>query len=105
MPGSVKKPSAGGGGAEGMEVALDPQQIEEIGMDAATTAKYEQEMIEKQLQQEGEDYSDMVAEHAARQKVRTYVYLASTVLLRMLLWLSWLIKYVFVRMYIACATM
>jgi splicing factor 3B subunit 2 len=67
MPGQIKKTAAGGGG-DGVDVALDPQEIEEMGMDAATTAKYEQEMKEKQAFLEKEDLSDMVAEHAARQK-------------------------------------
>ena len=31
--------SATGSGGDGVEVALDPQEIEEMGMDAATTAK------------------------------------------------------------------
>ena len=33
--------------------------------------RYEMEMKEKQSQAEGEDMSDMVAEHVAKQKVRT----------------------------------
>ena len=67
MPGSIKK-AGGSGVTDGVEVALDPQEIEEMGMDAATTAKYEMEMKEKQSQAEGEDMSDMVAEHVAKQK-------------------------------------
>ena len=36
----LPSPKAGGSGvSDGVEVALDPQEIEEMGMDAATTAK------------------------------------------------------------------
>lgn len=50
----------------GIEVALDPSELE---MDsAAMAARYEQTMREQQSQLEKEDLSDMVAEHAARQK-------------------------------------
>nr|XP_022332731.1 splicing factor 3B subunit 2-like [Crassostrea virginica] len=55
-------------GTEGIEVALNP---EELDMDtAAMQAKYDQTMREKQSQLEKEDLSDMVAEHAAKQKKR-----------------------------------
>lgn len=37
----------------------------------APPPRYEMEMKEKQSQVEGEDMSDMVAEHVAKQKVRT----------------------------------
>lgn len=54
-------------GTEGIEVALNP---EELDLDsAAMQAKYDQTMREKQNQLEKEDLSDMVAEHAAKQKV------------------------------------
>lgn len=43
---------------------------EELDLDsAAMQAKYDQTMREKQNQLEKEDLSDMVAEHAAKQKV------------------------------------
>ena len=52
---------------EGIEVALNP---EELDLDtAAMQAKYDQTMREQQSQLEKEDLSDMVAEHAAKQKV------------------------------------
>ncbi|XP_052697192.1 splicing factor 3B subunit 2-like [Crassostrea angulata] len=55
-------------GTEGIEVALNP---EELDLDsAAMQAKYDQTMREKQNQLEKEDLSDMVAEHAAKQKKR-----------------------------------
>lgn len=55
-------------GTEGIEVALNP---EELDLDtAAMQAKYDQTMREQQSQLEKEDLSDMVAEHAAKQKVR-----------------------------------
>lgn len=51
---------------QGVEVALDPSELE---MDsAAMAARYEQTMREQQSHLEKEDLSDMVAEHAARQK-------------------------------------
>ena len=37
--------------------------------------RYEMEMKEKQSQAEGEDMSDMVAEHVAKQKVRTTIHM------------------------------
>ncbi|XP_056020505.1 splicing factor 3B subunit 2-like [Ostrea edulis] len=55
-------------GTEGIEVALNP---EELDLDtAAMQAKYDQTMREQQSQLEKEDLSDMVAEHAAKQKKR-----------------------------------
>lgn len=52
--------------AEGIEVALNP---EELDLDtAAMQAKYEQTVREQQSQLEKEDLSDMVAEHAAKQQ-------------------------------------
>ena len=54
---------------EGIEVALNP---EELDLDtAAMQAKYDQTLKEQQSQLEKEDLSDMVAEHAAKQKVGT----------------------------------
>ncbi|XP_014770914.1 splicing factor 3B subunit 2 [Octopus bimaculoides] len=56
------------GGTEAIEVALNP---EELDMDsAAMQAKYEQTMREQQSQLEKEDLTDMVAEHAAKQRKR-----------------------------------
>lgn len=61
------------GGTEAIEVALNP---EELDMDtAAMQAKYEQTMREQQSQLEKEDLTDMVAEHAAKQKVQnTFIF-------------------------------
>ncbi|XP_031467855.1 splicing factor 3B subunit 2-like [Phasianus colchicus] len=59
----------GGGAAEaqGVEVALAPEELE---LDpSAMTQKYEERVREQQAQVEKEDFSDMVAEHAAKQKV------------------------------------
>ncbi|KAH3853443.1 splicing factor 3B subunit 2-like isoform X2 [Dreissena polymorpha] len=54
--------------SEGIEVALNP---EELDLDtAAMQAKYDQTLKEQQSQLEKEDLSDMVAEHAAKQKKR-----------------------------------
>ncbi|XP_063426142.1 splicing factor 3B subunit 2-like [Mytilus trossulus] len=54
--------------AEGIEVALNP---EELDLDsAAMQAKYDETMREQQSQLAKEDLSDMVAEHAAKQKKR-----------------------------------
>ena len=50
-----------------MEVSLNP---EELDLDtAAMQAKYDQTVREQQSQLEKEDLSDMVAAHAAKQKV------------------------------------
>ena len=69
MPPGTKKPPEKIA-AEGVEVALNP---EELDLDtAAMQAKYEQTVQEQQSQLEKEDLSDMVAEHAAKQKV-TYL--------------------------------
>jgi splicing factor 3B subunit 2 len=65
VPGATKK-AGGGSGTEGVEVALDPS---ELDLDtAAMTARYEEQLKESKLQKE--DLSDMVAEHAAKQKKR-----------------------------------
>ena len=66
LPG--KRPAAGGAaaGGEGVEVALDPSELDLVDTDAMAQ-RYEERMRETQL--EKEDLSDMVAEHAAKQKV------------------------------------
>jgi splicing factor 3B subunit 2 len=51
---------------QGIEVALDPNDLE-LPV-AGLTAKYEQTLKEQQAHLAKEDLSDMVAEHAARQK-------------------------------------
>uniref|UniRef100_A0A8C6UTG7 Splicing factor 3b, subunit 2 n=1 Tax=Neogobius melanostomus TaxID=47308 RepID=A0A8C6UTG7_9GOBI len=60
--------SAAGGGSEsqGVEVALAPEELELDPM--AMTQKYEEHVREQQAQVAKEDFSDMVAEHAAKQK-------------------------------------
>lgn len=66
LPPGVKKPGEKVS-TEGIEVALNP---EELDLDtAAMQAKYDQTLREQQSQLEKEDLSDMVAEHAAKQKV------------------------------------
>ncbi|XP_041099308.1 splicing factor 3B subunit 2 isoform X2 [Polyodon spathula] len=58
-----------GGGAQelqGVEVALAPEELELDPL--AMTQKYEERVREQQAQVEKEDFSDMVAEHAAKQK-------------------------------------
>lgn len=53
---------------EGVEVALDPSELE---LDpAAMQARYEEQLKERESQLQKEDLSDMVAEHAAKQKKR-----------------------------------
>lgn len=56
---------------QGVEVALAPEELELDPM--AMTQKYEEHVREQQAQVEKEDFSDMVAEHAAKQKVRCRV--------------------------------
>lgn len=52
---------------QGVEVALAPEELE---LDpSAMTQKYEERVREAQEQVQKEDFSDMVAEHAAKQKV------------------------------------
>uniref|UniRef100_A0A9J7Y9G6 Splicing factor 3b, subunit 2 n=1 Tax=Cyprinus carpio carpio TaxID=630221 RepID=A0A9J7Y9G6_CYPCA len=53
-----------GGDSQGVEVALAPEELELDPM--AMTQKYEEHVREQQV--EKEDFSDMVAEHAAKQK-------------------------------------
>lgn len=55
---------------QGVEVALAPEELELDPM--AMTQKYEEHVREQQAQVEKEDFSDMVAEHAAKQKVGAY---------------------------------
>jgi len=57
---------AGGGTADGVDIALNP---DELDLDTdQLQAKYDQIQKEQQLQVEKEDLSDMVAEHAAKQQ-------------------------------------
>lgn len=70
-----KKATPGAGNPDkdrvGVEVALDPS---ELDMDtAAMAARYEQTVRERESQLEKEDLSDMVAEHAAKQKVMNLI--------------------------------
>lgn len=62
--------AGGGQESQGVEVALAPEELELDPM--AMTQKYEEHVREQQAQVEKEDFSDMVAEHAAKQKVRGY---------------------------------
>lgn len=52
---------------QGVDVALDPSELTEMDP-AAMAARYEQTVREQSSHLEKEDLSDMVAEHAARQK-------------------------------------
>lgn len=65
MPG---RKAGGGQESQGVEVALAPEELELDPM--AMTQKYEEHVREQQAQVEKEDFSDMVAEHAAKQKVQ-----------------------------------
>uniref|UniRef100_A0A7N9AR22 Splicing factor 3b, subunit 2 n=1 Tax=Mastacembelus armatus TaxID=205130 RepID=A0A7N9AR22_9TELE len=58
--------AGGGQESQGVEVALAPEELELDPM--AMTQKYEEHVREQQAQVEKEDFSDMVAEHAAKQK-------------------------------------
>ncbi|KAK2862966.1 hypothetical protein Q5P01_002499 [Channa striata] len=67
MSQAVPGRKAGGGQeSQGVEVALAPEELELDPM--AMTQKYEEHVREQQAQVEKEDFSDMVAEHAAKQK-------------------------------------
>uniref|UniRef100_A0A665WZK1 Splicing factor 3b, subunit 2 n=1 Tax=Echeneis naucrates TaxID=173247 RepID=A0A665WZK1_ECHNA len=67
MSGAMASRKAGGGQeSQGVEVALAPEELELDPM--AMTQKYEEHVREQQAQVEKEDFSDMVAEHAAKQK-------------------------------------
>ncbi|XP_061566330.1 splicing factor 3B subunit 2 isoform X2 [Cololabis saira] len=67
MSGSAAGRKTGGGQeSQGVEVALAPEELELDPM--AMTQKYEEHVREQQAQVEKEDFSDMVAEHAAKQK-------------------------------------
>lgn len=63
----VGRKTGGGQESQGVEVALAPEELELDPM--AMTQKYEEHVREQQAQVEKEDFSDMVAEHAAKQKV------------------------------------
>lgn len=68
-PQAMAARKAGGGQeSQGVEVALAPEELELDPM--AMTQKYEEHVREQQAQVEKEDFSDMVAEHAAKQKVQ-----------------------------------
>uniref|UniRef100_A0A8C9TNG2 Splicing factor 3b, subunit 2 n=1 Tax=Scleropages formosus TaxID=113540 RepID=A0A8C9TNG2_SCLFO len=62
----VGRKAGGGQESQGVEVALAPEELELDPM--AMTQKYEEHVREQQAQVEKEDFSDMVAEHAAKQK-------------------------------------
>uniref|UniRef100_A0AAY4A648 SAP domain-containing protein n=1 Tax=Denticeps clupeoides TaxID=299321 RepID=A0AAY4A648_9TELE len=62
----VTNRAGGGQDSQGVEVALAPEELELDPM--AMTQKYEEHVREQQAQVEKEDFSDMVAEHAAKQK-------------------------------------
>ncbi|XP_041842415.1 splicing factor 3B subunit 2 isoform X1 [Melanotaenia boesemani] len=62
----VSRKTGGGQESQGVEVALAPEELELDPM--AMTQKYEEHVREQQAQVEKEDFSDMVAEHAAKQK-------------------------------------
>ncbi|XP_038587603.1 LOW QUALITY PROTEIN: splicing factor 3B subunit 2 [Micropterus salmoides] len=67
VSGAMAGRKAGGGQeSQGVEVALAPEELELDPM--AMTQKYEEHVREQQAQVEKEDFSDMVAEHAAKQK-------------------------------------
>ncbi|KAM7366421.1 hypothetical protein PAMP_015859 [Pampus punctatissimus] len=67
ISGAMAARKAGGGQeSQGVEVALAPEELELDPM--AMTQKYEEHVREQQAQVEKEDFSDMVAEHAAKQK-------------------------------------
>lgn len=51
-----------------MELSLDPSELERLDADSMA-ARYEQTLREQQINDGKEDFSDMVAEHAAKQKV------------------------------------
>lgn len=63
----ASRKAGGGQESQGVEVALAPEELELDPM--AMTQKYEEHVREQQAQVEKEDFSDMVAEHAAKQKV------------------------------------
>lgn len=65
--------TGGGQESQGVEVALAPEELELDPM--AMTQKYEEHVREQQAQVEKEDFSDMVAEHAAKQKVHKLFHL------------------------------
>lgn len=66
----ASRKAGGGQESQGVEVALAPEELELDPM--AMTQKYEEHVREQQAQVEKEDFSDMVAEHAAKQKVHEH---------------------------------
>lgn len=71
LTGVKEKPARSGFGLKDsstVELALDPSELDMVDT-AAMEARYEQTLKEKQAYSHGEDLSDMVAEHTAKQKV------------------------------------
>ncbi|KAJ8007532.1 hypothetical protein DPEC_G00095000 [Dallia pectoralis] len=67
VSGAMAGRKAGGGQeSQGVEVALAPEELELDPL--AMTQKYEEHVRNQEAQVEKEDFSDMVAEHAAKQK-------------------------------------
>ena len=59
-------------GSGGVELSLDPSELD--GLDSESmAARYEQTLREQQGNLAKEDFSDMVAEHAAKQKVSLFI--------------------------------
>lgn len=75
-----------------MEIALNPEELDLVDT-AAMSAKYDEKMKEQQLSKD-DDFSDMIAEHNARQKVPlfyfTYIFLWDFLLTNYLT--SWLLS-------------
>uniref|UniRef100_A0A8C7DGR0 Splicing factor 3b, subunit 2 n=1 Tax=Oncorhynchus kisutch TaxID=8019 RepID=A0A8C7DGR0_ONCKI len=66
VSGAMAGRKGGGQESQGVEVALAPEELELDPM--AMTQKYEEHVRNQEAQVEKEDFSDMVAEHAAKQK-------------------------------------
>ena len=64
----IGAPTAAQKSSGGVDLSLDPYELERLDSDSMA-ARYEQTLREQQSNLAKEDFSDMVAEHAAKQKV------------------------------------
>lgn len=69
-------------GSGGVELSLDPSELE--GLDSESmAARYEQTLREQQGNLAKEDFSDMVAEHAAKQKVIFKIHISDFIITKL----------------------
>lgn len=81
---AVKEKPRGSGTEQGrVELILDPSELDLVDNEGTLAARYEQQLKEQQSHLQKEDLSDMVAEHAAKQKVVLFLLVSNATTLRL----------------------